>query len=471
MLKNNHDLFLRFHSKPFLFIAAILFLLKYPLMAQELAKGVLIEKVVCRQNPDHSYALYLPGNYDPAKSWPVLYCFDPGARGRLAVELFQPLDEELGVIIIGSNNSRNGPMDVSVLSILWEDSHSRLNIRQNAVFCTGMSGGVHVAFSVAATKPSDVAGVIACCNDLPPWLSPDEIGQKTAVYLLTGITDFNNQRTKNLVKKLSPLGIWSHADIFPGTHEYPPAIYAGIALKALLLQTMKRGAIEKNESLIDRFFGEQQQTARNAENSADDVTAYLTWLRIEKVFAGLRDIKESSAKVATLSQLPKTIAYLKQEAKTDSQETFMRNKIFRIYNRLFQSENLFEEIQDMNIDYLRKLSLDTDLTPNVIAAKRVLSELNIAAHDSGNSEYLKKNWPAAKIAFDITHRINPDSWRPYFNLACVAIAGNEKKNAMKMLKAAIDKGLEDQAFLQIPEFDPIRQEKDFLELLQKLAKK
>jgi hypothetical protein len=46
------------------------------------APGQVIEKVVCEGSPDESYALYLPSNYTPSKRWPIIYAFDPGARGR-----------------------------------------------------------------------------------------------------------------------------------------------------------------------------------------------------------------------------------------------------------------------------------------------------------------------------------------------------------------------------------------------------
>src|SRR5689334_17974661 len=79
----------------------------------DIAKGQVIESVTCA-NPAQSYALYLPSNYDPARKWPILYAFDPGARGKIPVERFKEAAEKFGWIIAGSNNSRNASIQSSI---------------------------------------------------------------------------------------------------------------------------------------------------------------------------------------------------------------------------------------------------------------------------------------------------------------------------------------------------------------------
>ena len=72
-------------------------------------QGQIIEKVVCANNAAQSYALYLPSSYSPTGKWPILYAFDPGARGKIPLERFKEAAEKYGWIVVGSNNSRNGP--------------------------------------------------------------------------------------------------------------------------------------------------------------------------------------------------------------------------------------------------------------------------------------------------------------------------------------------------------------------------
>ncbi len=75
---------------------------------QNLQRGVLLPEVVSQQHSDQTYALYLPSAYAPNKKWPIVYAFDPAARGRMPVELMKDAAEKYGYIVVGSNNSRNG---------------------------------------------------------------------------------------------------------------------------------------------------------------------------------------------------------------------------------------------------------------------------------------------------------------------------------------------------------------------------
>ena len=48
-------------------------------------RGKIIDTVRCKLNPKFSYALYLPDNYSDTVKWPIIYIFDPAARGRVRV--------------------------------------------------------------------------------------------------------------------------------------------------------------------------------------------------------------------------------------------------------------------------------------------------------------------------------------------------------------------------------------------------
>ena len=63
-----------------------------------------------RGDAAQSYALYLPSAYSGDRRWPIIYCFDPGARGPVPVRLFRAA-EKYGYILVCSNNSHNGPWE------------------------------------------------------------------------------------------------------------------------------------------------------------------------------------------------------------------------------------------------------------------------------------------------------------------------------------------------------------------------
>ncbi len=70
-----------------------------------LQTGVILPRVAATKQPEQSYALYLPSQYVPDKRWPIVYAFDPGARGSAPLELMKEAAERHGYILVGSNNS------------------------------------------------------------------------------------------------------------------------------------------------------------------------------------------------------------------------------------------------------------------------------------------------------------------------------------------------------------------------------
>ena len=132
-------------------------------------KGIIVDTTRCKSNPKFSYALYLPTNYSDSIKWPVIFVFDPGARGKLAVSGFVLAAEKLGYIIVCSNNSRN-QLPASELSkvihYMFMDVEERFSIDKNRIYTSGFSGGSRVAAMVALQNNS-ISGVIACGAGFP----------------------------------------------------------------------------------------------------------------------------------------------------------------------------------------------------------------------------------------------------------------------------------------------------------------
>src|SRR5690242_2922568 len=85
-----------------------------PASAQTMPRGQVVESVATAADASQSYALYLPSSYSADHTWPILIGFHPAARGRAIVDTYREAAERYGFIVAASNNSRNGPMDVSM---------------------------------------------------------------------------------------------------------------------------------------------------------------------------------------------------------------------------------------------------------------------------------------------------------------------------------------------------------------------
>ncbi len=120
---------------------------------RSLPAGQIIERVACGTDPAETYALYLPSRYSALKAWPIIYTFDPMARGKAPVALYKDIAEKYGPILAASNNSANfRPGESSkAAQAIWMDTHIRLQLDPRRIYTMGFSGGARVATSVAMT--------------------------------------------------------------------------------------------------------------------------------------------------------------------------------------------------------------------------------------------------------------------------------------------------------------------------------
>ena len=197
---------------------------------EEIPKGRIVERVVCSGDKSQSYALYLPAVYSRERAWPVLYCLDPAARGRVPVERFQKAAERAGFIVAGSNNSRNGPLDVSRGAIRWllTDTHERFAIDDSHAYAAGFSGGARLALAWAGN--GRVAGVIACGAGFGSPI-PKEVPFR--IYATAGVDDFNYDEVYAMSRELSRRGVSQRFAQFAGGHDWLPETLTGEALDFL----------------------------------------------------------------------------------------------------------------------------------------------------------------------------------------------------------------------------------------------
>src|SRR5882757_8727966 len=81
-----------------------------PLVALGCLHAQDVRDIEVRGHPGQSYALFVPSHYRADRAWPIVYLLDSGARGQIPVERFAPAAAKAGILLSGSNNSRNGPI-------------------------------------------------------------------------------------------------------------------------------------------------------------------------------------------------------------------------------------------------------------------------------------------------------------------------------------------------------------------------
>src|SRR5690242_11416113 len=232
------------------------------------SRGTVVNTVTCLNHPDQSYAVYLPSQYSPERRWPIIYAFDPFARGKVPVELYKDAAEKYGYIVVGSNNAKNGPSapEMEAAQAVWQDTHRRFGINKDRVYVTGLSGGARFATSFALyCYTCKIAGVIAHGASYPVKENIRPTNEHFAYYVAVGDADFNLPEILTLRKKKQE----QHADfkvkIYPGPHQWAPKDVAEDAVAWLELKAMQSGTEKPNPEFIRQQLEKTRAEAADAE--------------------------------------------------------------------------------------------------------------------------------------------------------------------------------------------------------------
>ncbi|MEW6364165.1 MAG: hypothetical protein AB1714_05955 [Acidobacteriota bacterium] len=450
--------------------------LGYSEQGVDLEPGILIEKVTTKNDPEQSYALYLPRSYTAERPWPILYCFDPRARGTVAVERFKAAAEEHGLIVVGSNNARNGPMDVIGRAIiaLWNDTHLRFAINENLIYAAGFSGGAQVALGLGPSLNRKIAGIIACSRGLPEGIRVEMLAG-TAIFCTAGTTDFNYREVEAFDGLLATAGVPHRTEFFAGPHAWASESLLAEGLRWQVFQAMKVGKIPRDQQFMDSIFNLEDSRAREASEKGRVVESARLYECLKSDFGGLRQMTEIDEEIRRLKGSPEFTKQVKNEKKLAEKEQ----------NRLTQLRSVFGRINDPSLEFLTSgrfvnefgipgLKKEAAKGPEDVEgamAARLLAELFDNTMNAGDAYMAKGDCRRAAVLFEVSGEISPDIWAAWYNAACAHACQKNKKAALQMLSRAVEKGFDDRDHLASdPDLAALREEEEFKALLEKLPR-
>jgi pimeloyl-ACP methyl ester carboxylesterase len=237
-----------------------LFALAAAAFAEDLPRGQIVDPVKCAAGQSQTYALYLPSHYSPDRPSSLILAFDPRGQGRQGVEHLQAAAEKYGYIVAGSNNSRNGPPQVSLTAAqaMWTDIGKRFSINPKRIYTAGLSGGARIAMKVALDS-DQIAGVIACSAGFPPGHRRSDL--KFVVFGTAGTEDFNYLEMRQFDQELSSP---HRVVIFEGGHTWLPSAVAIQAVEWLDLQASGRGPRQEPKTDLIAMNRDRQELEREA---------------------------------------------------------------------------------------------------------------------------------------------------------------------------------------------------------------
>lgn len=434
--------------------------------------GQVIEKVMCQADASQSYALYLPSNYSPEKSWPILYGFDAGGRGNQPVELFHEAAEKYGWIVVGSNNSRNGPgvpLNEIIVALL-QDTQARFAIDERRVYTTGMSGGARVASSVAIGLKDRIAGVIACGAGFPYAKTPQK-DMRFAYFSIAGIEDFNLLELRQLEEPLTKAGMTHQLLTFDGEHTWPPKAILLEAVEWMEAQAIKSGRTTNEKARVTELYAQGLSRAKQFEAPGNLYDAWLRYRILSDAFNGLGVVDEvvtSAQRLLSAKDVQTMTAQLKA---ADRQQENRSNEISSLLQTMDSAETQMQALanaKSMSAE-LRKKADDEKRSTDRIVARRLMTQFSITLSEEANNAMYQKNFNKAASFLTLAVEIRPNNPQSWYRLASAQAQSGKKKPAIESLKRAVENGFADGARLeQAPEFSTLRQEQEFQALIKQL---
>jgi pimeloyl-ACP methyl ester carboxylesterase len=341
---------------------------------QELPRGTIIDDVKCANDPTQSYALYLPSAYSADRKWSVLIGFHPAGRGRAIVEKYRAAAEQYGYVLAASNNSRNGPWEVSIAAVraMMPDLGARFSLDEKRIYLTGHSGGARVAMQVALANKA-IAGVIASSGGYPD--SQPRARVTFAVFSTAGSEDFNYIEMRMLDRKLmSP----HRLGVFEGGHTLPTDDVALEAIEWMEVQATKSGARSRDDVLIEQLVAKRHRQI--AASTSESGTVHLLDAFVED-FSGLRDVTAEAARAKDLRKQRDVKKALERERDADDEEARTIWEFVELEAALADSERRTQSLMTLRdrLSKLAKQAAGPDPSPERTQSRRVLRAVTAGA--------------------------------------------------------------------------------------------
>jgi hypothetical protein len=448
---------LKYHvTIPLLVVGSVLCALAQT-SAPELPVGTVIPHIACVAYVQQSYALYLPSNFSRARKWPIIYVFDPFARGPAAVDVVRAAAEKFGYIVAASNNSKNGPTGRSreAAQAMWRDTQERLPIDPDRRYFAGLSGGARVATSLAISCAGCAAGVIANAAGFPTGSQPSS-DLRFAYFATVGDADFNYAEFVQLRPKLDASGMRYVIRTFQGPHGWAPTDVWLEALEWMDLQAMNAGALPREPNRIQAGLDASMARASKFQADGDLLSAYREYRAVVRNFNGLSSVSSAQARIAELEKGKALKKAEKEEGAELEQQQRLEEMPSAQMAKLQSGELDVMGMSDLrsSIADLKRQATRTD--KGSLVKRRALSGLVVQAYEAGQTSMEKKDYSMALRYFEVAAIGSANPAWAYYQRARIFAITSDKKSMLAELRSCLTAGVHDASALDLEEFQAYR---------------
>jgi predicted esterase len=420
--------------------------------APDLPRGQVLPRVVCETDPRYSFALYLPSGYTPERRWPAILAFSPAGRGEDPVRLLALAAERYGYVVLGSNDSKNGPFEPvkRAQEVLWEEAKRRFSLEPGRAYAAGFSGGARAAVYLVLAHPEEFAGAIACGSFQPERAKvPKKCPQ--AFYMLVGSEDFNLFEFTRARRELEKKGATFWLEEFDGPHRWPGEEKMTAAVQWLQAAAMKRGLLPRDPAFFEGQAGAALAEAEALAKQGALLRALAAYEQTASLYSGVPAAETAAARGEALARRPEV------------KEALRRQERFEVYHERLAASGSPGEL----ISLLRQLqSMEKAGGPDAHAASLLIRLAALSLGQLGTNLLLQKDYSNAVAALDLASGLQPEDGLLAYNAACAKARVGDKKGALDLLERAVGSGFNRPSFMASdPDLASLAQEPRFKALV------
>jgi dienelactone hydrolase len=411
-------------------------------------KGTVHTSIGIDNYPNETYAIYLPTAYQPTINYPIYIFCDPQGVGSFPISKYKTLAEKYQVIIVGSNNSRNGINindGMGYIQHIIDDCDAKYAIDDSQINICGFSGGAKVAMLYAAQttdfhiKTNSVICAGATTNlEQAPTQMPILLFAGTEDMNYTDLLGFQRDAEKSANIYFSTLVE------FNGKHEWPDSFTYEFAF---LMNDKSVNTQARAAAFIRSIQNKNYTNEIDKINMLEAATHLLKKKTDTKEIQHILDAEKAN---------PNTKVLLAEKLNQLATEQAAKE----YYNAQIGQKELGWWASEVN-----KLNHPATINEQAMN-KRLLGYLSLAGY-SYSSRYINQNdLMNAKKMLDFYGQVDPTNKdQPYLS-AIMYAKMNDRENTLLSLKKTIALGFNDKnKILTEPAFQFIQKDESFREMI------
>ncbi len=404
------------------------------LVKQGVGAAQMLSRQPCFADNQLTHSVYYPASFSEHARFPVFILFDPHADGDFPLHLYKSLADKYGVILLSSNDSRNGNSAERTAAIL-QGMMAQVTHLQKAdtslIFCGGFSGGARVA-AMLGLAPSGIKAVVVCGAGIPQgtW-------QGIPPHLIVAIAGNRDMNLSEIIRfQVQDQRLQSRYQLirFDGGHSWPPLKQmekAFIAFKSIAQRDRMEDA---NLSWMNKALV-QMRTAISEEK--DPIIKAESYRCLLKNFQGVIDVSKDQDEYLSLV---KSKAYLSAHNK-ESALLQEEEKIKSAYFQAFGSRDTSWWNKEMN-RFLDTTSFSND-NAKISMIRRVQGALSLTIYMS-LTRAIAALENSQQMYFSALYRYtDPDNTEAWYLSSVVAANNGNLAGAKDFLSTAFKKGFRD----------------------------